>query len=148
MIATNFGYGFVTKFDAVISRNKAGKALVSLSDGAKVSAVSVCSDSARDRIVAVTSAGYILMCSVAELPELDKGGKGNKLIDIPKKSFATGERLIDLVVIPEGADVIVTAGGRPLKRSWSDLVEIAAARATRGALLPRGYQKVEAIARA
>ena len=148
VIATNLGYGFVTKYETVISRNKAGKALVSLGDGAKVAAIAVCNDSARDRIVAVTSAGYILMCSVAELPELDKGGKGNKLIDIPRKSFATGERLLDLVVIPEGADVIVTAGGRALKRSWSDLVEIAAARATRGSLLPRGYQKVEAISRA
>ena len=147
VIATNLGYGFVTRFDALASRNKAGKALVSLPEGARVAAVSVCNDSARDRIVAITSAGYILMCSVAELPELDKGGKGNKLIEIPRKSFATGERLLGLVVIPEGADVIVTAGGRPLKRAWSDLVEIAAARATRGTLLPRGYQKVESIAR-
>mgnify|MGYP001435098188 CR=1 FL=1 len=147
VIATNLGYGFVTRFDALASRNKAGKALVSLPDGARVAAVSVCNDSARDRIVAITSAGYILMCSVAELPELDKGGKGNKLIEIPKRSFATGERLLGLVVIPEGGDVIVTAGSRPLKRAWSDLVEIAAARATRGTLLPRGYQKVEGIAR-
>ncbi|MCC6562421.1 MAG: DNA topoisomerase IV subunit A [Xanthomonadales bacterium] len=147
VIATNLGYGFVTRYDALASRNKAGKALVSLPEGARVAAVSVCNDSARDRIVAVTSAGYILMCSVAELPELDKGGKGNKLIEIPRKSFATGERLLGLVVIPEGADVIVTAGGRPLKRSWSDLVEVAAARATRGTLLPRGYQKIEGITR-
>jgi topoisomerase-4 subunit A len=90
VIATNFGYGFVTRYETVISRNKAGKALVSLSDGAKVASIAVCNDSARDRIVAVTSAGYILMCSVAELPELDKGGKGNKLIQVPPAKLKSG----------------------------------------------------------
>ena len=148
VIVTNYGYGFVTRYENLISRNKAGKALVSLSDGARVAAIAVCNDSARERMVVVTSAGYILMCSVAELPELDKGGKGNKLIDIPKKSFASGERVLGLVVIADNTGVIVTSGGRPLNRTWADLVEIAAARATRGTLLPRGYQKVEGIERA
>ena len=43
----------------------------------------VSADPARDRIVVVTTEGHLLMFSVAELPELDKG-KGNKLIEIPK----------------------------------------------------------------
>src|SRR6185437_12379751 len=77
ILATDFGYGFVTRFEALTGRNKAGKQIISLSDGAKVLAPQASADPARDRIVVVTTEGHLLMFSVAELPELDKG-KGNK----------------------------------------------------------------------
>ena len=37
--------------------------------------------------------------------------------------------------------------GRKLSRKWADLVDIGGARAARGALLPRGYTKVDGIER-
>ncbi|MGN6283013.1 DNA topoisomerase IV subunit A, partial [Frateuria sp.] len=92
ILATDFGYGFVTRFEALTGRNKAGKQIISLSDGAKVLAPQVSADPSRYRIVVVTSEGHLLMFSVAELPELDKG-KGNKLIEIPKKQMTEGERV-------------------------------------------------------
>jgi hypothetical protein len=42
------------------------------------------------------------MFSVADLPELDNGGKGNKMIEIPKARLAEGERVAGVAVVAEG----------------------------------------------
>ncbi|MGB6143366.1 MAG: DNA topoisomerase IV subunit A [Rhodanobacter sp.] len=145
ILATDFGYGFVNRFESLTGRNKAGKQIISLSDGAKVLAPQVSADPARDRIVVVTSEGHLLMFSVAELPELDKG-KGNKLIEIPKKQLAEGERVAGVAVVAEGkGEVTLYAGARKLTLKWADLVEYGGNRATRGGLLPRGLRRVERI---
>jgi len=145
ILATDFGYGFVTRFEALTGRNKAGKQIISLSDGAKVLAPQVSADPSRDRIVVVTSEGHLLMFSVAELPELDKG-KGNKLIDIPKKQMTEGERVVGVSVVAEGkGEVTLYAGQRKLTLKWADLVEYGGNRATRGGVLPRGLRRVERI---
>jgi len=86
------------------------------------------------------------MFSVAELPELDKGGKGNKLIEIPKAKLAGGERVAGIAVVAEGkGEVTLYAGARKLTLRWADLVEYGGSRAARGGLLPRGLQRVERI---
>jgi topoisomerase-4 subunit A len=145
ILATDFGYGFVNRFESLTGRNKAGKQIISLSDGAKVLAPQVSADPARDRIVVVTTEGHLLMFSVAELPELDKG-KGNKLIEIPKKQLAGGERVAGVAVVAEGkGEVTMYAGARKLTLKWADLVEYGGNRATRGNLLPRGLRRVERI---
>ena len=145
ILATDFGYGFVTRFESLTGRNKAGKQIISLSDKAKVLAPQISADPARDRIVVVTTEGHLLMFSVAELPELDKG-KGNKLIEVPKKQLAEGERVAGVAVVSEGkGEVTLYAGQRKLTLRWADLVEYGGNRATRGGLLPRGLRRVERI---
>jgi topoisomerase IV subunit A len=146
ILATDFGYGFVTRFEALTGRNKAGKQIISLSDGAHVLAPQISADPARDRIVVVTTEGHLLMFSVAELPELDKG-KGNKLIEIPKAKLVSGdERVVGVAVVSEGkGEVTMYAGQRKLTLKWSDLVEYGGNRATRGGVLPRGLRRVERI---
>ncbi|WP_300617268.1 DNA topoisomerase IV subunit A [Dokdonella sp.] len=146
VLASDFGYGFVTRFEALIANKKAGKQILNLEDKARVLAPAAVADSARDRIVVVTNAGHILMFSVADLPELDKGGKGNKLIEIPKAKLAEGERVSGIAVVAEGkGEVTLYAGQRKLILKWNDLVEYGSARAARGGLLPRGLQRVERI---
>lgn len=146
ILASDFGYGFVTRFEALTGRNKAGKQIISLSDKAKVLAPQLSADPARDRIVVVTTEGHLLMFSVAELPELEKG-KGNKLIEIPKAKLVSGdERVAGVAVVSEGkGEVTLYAGQRKLTLKWSDLVEYGGNRATRGNLLPRGLRRVERI---
>jgi topoisomerase-4 subunit A len=147
ILATDFGYGFVTRFAALLSRNKAGKQIISLADGARVLAPQTSADPARDRIVVVTTEGHLLMFSVAELPELDKG-KGNKLIEIPRAKRLSGEeRVAGIAVVTEGqGEVTLHAGQRKLTLRWADLVEYGGARASRGGVLPRGLRRVERIA--
>lgn len=146
ILATDFGYGFVTRFESLTGRNKAGKQIISLSDKAKVLAPQISADPARDRIVVVTTEGHLLMFSVAELPELDKG-KGNKLIEIPKAKLTSGdERVAGVAVVSESkGEVTLYAGQRKLTLRWSDLVEYGGTRASRGGLLPRGLRRVERI---
>ena len=146
VLATDFGYGFVTKFEALLANKKAGKQLINLDDEAHVLAPAYVTEAARDRIVVATNAGHLLMFSVAELPELDNGGKGNKLIEIPKAKLAAGERAAGIAVVTESkGEVTLYAGARKLILKWADLVEYGGSRAARGGLLPRGLQRVERI---
>ena len=146
VLASDFGYGFVTRFEALLANKKAGKQILNMDDDAHVIAPALVADSARDRLVVVTNVGHLLMFSVAELPELDKGGKGNKLIEIPKAKLADGERVVGVAVVAEGkGEVTLYAGQRKLTLKWADLVEYGGNRATRGSLLPRGLQRVERI---
>ena len=146
VLASDFGYGFVTKFEALLANKKAGKQIINLDDEAHVLAPAYVNDPARDRIAVATNLGHFLMFSVAELPELDNGGKGNKLIEIPKAKLGEGERVAGIAVVSEGSgEVTVYAGQRKLILKWADLVEYNGNRAQRGGSLPRGFQRVERI---
>ncbi len=146
VLASDLGYGFVTRFENLLANKKAGKQLMNLDDKARVLAPALVADSARDRIVVATTAGHLLMFSVAELPELDNGGKGNKLVEIPKPKLSAGERVAGIAVVAEGkGEVTIYAGQRKLVLRWADLVEYGGGRATRGNLLPRGLQRVERL---
>ncbi|MEO8748445.1 MAG: DNA topoisomerase IV subunit A [Rhodanobacter sp.] len=146
ILATDFGYGFVTHFATLLSHNKAGKQIINLVDGARILAPQLSADPARDRIVVATTTGHVLMFSVAELPELDKG-KGNKLIEIPRAKRMSGEeRVAGMAVVAEDkGEVTLYAGQRKLTLRWADLVEYGGARASRGGVLPRGLRRVERI---
>ncbi len=146
VLASDFGYGFVTRFEALLGNKKAGKQLINLDAKSHVLNPALVEDSARDRIVVATSSGHLLMFSVAELPELDNGGKGNKLIEIPKPRLSSGERVVGVAVVVEGkGEATLFAGQRKLILKWADLVEYGGNRATRGSLLPRGFQRVDRI---
>ena len=144
VIASSHGYGFVTRFENLTSRNKAGKAMLSLSEGASVLQPAAVADAASDRIVAVTSAGHVLAFPLAELPELDKG-KGNKLIEIPKAKRGT-ERVVAIAVVPQGGKLLVKSGARTMTLAYRELDDYVGARGARGGLLPRGWQKVDGLA--
>ena len=144
VIASSHGYGFVTRFENLTSRNKAGKALLSLSEGGHVLQPGAVASVEADRIVAVTSAGHVLAFPVAELPELDKG-KGNKIIEIPKAKRGT-EKVVAIAVVPESGKLLVQSGARTMTLAFRDLDPYLGARGSRGGLLPRGWQKVDGLA--
>lgn len=143
VLASSHGYGFVTRFENLTGRNKAGKAMLNLSTGARVLQPAPLGDPQTDRIVAVTSAGHLLAIAAGELPELDKG-KGNKLIDIPRAKLGT-EQVVAIAAIAPGQNLRVRSGQRTMTLSFKDLDAYLGARATRGGLLPRGWQKVDAL---
>ena len=144
VLASSHGYGFVTRFENLTSRQKAGKALLSLTDGARVLAPAPVHDPAGDRVVVATSAGHVLAFPLAELPELDKG-KGNKLIEIPKAKRGT-EQVVAVAVVPAGGKLLVASGARTMTLAFKDLDAYLGARGSRGGLLPRGWQKVDGLA--
>ncbi|MBW3550856.1 MAG: DNA topoisomerase IV subunit A, partial [Proteobacteria bacterium] len=143
VLMSSHGYGFVTRFENLTGRQKAGKAMLSLSAGAKVIQPAAVTDVGQDRVVVATSAGHLLAFPVSDLPELDKG-KGNKLIDIPRAKLGT-ERVIAVAVVSPGGSLSVQSGARTMTLSWKDLDGYVGSRATRGGLLPRGWQKVDGL---
>ncbi|MDO5505120.1 MAG: DNA topoisomerase IV subunit A [Pseudoxanthomonas suwonensis] len=143
VLASSEGYGFVTRFENLTSRNKAGKAMLTLPSHADVVQPAAVTALDSDRIVIATSAGHVLAFPLSELPELDKG-KGNKLIEIPKAKRAT-EKVIAIAVVPEGGKLSVVSGARTMTLTWKDLDAYIGARASRGSLLPRGWQKVDGL---
>jgi topoisomerase-4 subunit A len=144
VLASSHGYGFVTRFVNLTGRQKAGKAMLSLTPQAKVVQPAQVGNLDADRVVAVTSVGHLLAFPVKDLPELDKG-KGNKIIDIPKAKLGT-ERVVAVAVVPQGGKLVVKSGSRTMTLSFRELDDYVGARATRGGLLPRGWQKVDGLA--
>jgi len=145
LLASSFGYGFTTRFENLVGRNKAGKALFNPDSGAAILPPVPVNDPATDWVVAVTTAGHLLAFPLKELPELDKG-KGNKLIQIPPAKLKSGEEVVTaLAVVRHGGEATLFCGARKLTLGWRDLQAYEGGRASRGQMLPRGFQKVDRI---
>ncbi|MBD1585221.1 DNA topoisomerase IV subunit A [Pseudomonas typographi] len=146
VVASDAGYGFVAKGEDLQAKNKAGKALVSLPSGAKVMPPRPLANREQDWLAAVTSEGRLLVFRIADLPQLAKG-KGNKIIGIAGERVASREEyMTDLTVIAEGASLVLQAGKRTLSLKPADLEHYKGERGRRGNKLPRGFQRVDAMA--
>jgi len=143
LIASDAGYGFVGKFADMISKNKAGKAFLSLPSAAKVITPQRVNDIESDWCLAISNEGRMLLFPLRDLPSLAKG-KGNKIINIPSAKAQTREEFVCcLAVVPDGASVKVVAGKRSMTLSPADLEHYQGERGRRGNKLPRGLQRVD-----
>ncbi|MEC7689459.1 MAG: DNA topoisomerase IV subunit A [Pseudomonadota bacterium] len=143
LIASDAGYGFVGKFADMISKNKAGKAFLSLPTAAKVITPQRVNDIESDWCLAISNEGRMLLFPLRDLPSLAKG-KGNKIINIPSAKAQTREEFVCcLAVVPDGASVKVVAGKRSMTLSPADLEHYQGERGRRGNKLPRGLQRVD-----
>lgn len=144
-LATDGGYGFVCRLEDMISRNKAGKALLSVPEGASVLPPLRVRSIAAERIVAVTREGYMLVTPLAELPVLNRG-KGNRFIGIPALKFRTRQEFVVAAAVVQPGEKLVLRAGKQTKTMKPDELERhAGERGRRGIKLPRGYQKIDAI---
>ncbi|QXH36281.1 DNA topoisomerase IV subunit A [Pseudomonas muyukensis] len=145
VVGSDAGYGFVVKGEDLQAKNKAGKGLLSLPNGAKVMTPRPVSNREQDWLAAVTTEGRLLVFKVADLPQLGKG-KGNKIIGVPGDRVASREEYVtDLAVISEGATLVLQAGKRTLSLKPDDLEHYKGERGRRGSKLPRGFQRVDAL---
>ncbi|WP_299805928.1 DNA topoisomerase IV subunit A [uncultured Shewanella sp.] len=145
LLASDAGYGFICANKDMVSRNKAGKALLSLPTNAKVLLPQRVDKSKAQSILAITNEGRMLLFSLDALPQLSKG-KGNKIIGIPgERAKNREELLLHLNVIPEDTSVTLWAGKRKLTLKPSDLEHYRGERGRRGAKLPRGLQRVDSV---
>jgi len=145
VLASSYGYGFVTETINLHSKMKAGKAMISLPGDSTPVAPAILTSADAETVVCVTSDGYLLAFPLSDLPELSKG-KGNKLINIPPKRLKAGEEfMIGMVVVAQGEEILVWAGQRYLRIGKKDLQHFIGERAKRGRKLPRGFQRVTRI---
>ncbi|WP_283789037.1 DNA topoisomerase IV subunit A [Bermanella sp. WJH001] len=141
LMASEAGYGFITTFDEMLSKNKAGKALLNKPAEKKLHQPIKVQNLEKDWVVAVSNEGRLLTFPVADLPVMSKG-KGNKIMNL-----GTGgtEDLIGLSLMKEGDMLIVNAGKRHVKMKFADLEHYQGERGRRGNKLPRGFQNVTSI---
>jgi topoisomerase IV subunit A len=145
LLASDAGYGFIATLSDLVSRNKAGKAILRVPAGGRAIVPAPIPPDTECLIAAVSSIGRLLVFEMDELPELAKG-KGNKLINIPAKKYKDGvESMVAATVIPEDGNLEVHTGTRTMTIKWNDLDDYYGDRALRGGLLPKGWRKVERL---
>ncbi|MEO1203410.1 MAG: DNA gyrase C-terminal beta-propeller domain-containing protein, partial [Pseudomonadota bacterium] len=145
LLASDAGFGFVATLEDLVSRNKAGKAVLRVPAGGRAVVPAPVTRDSECLIAAVSSTGRLLMFEMDELPELAKG-KGNKLINIPGPKYKSGEeKMVAAAVVPEDGDLRVYSGKRVMTLRWADTDPYYGERALRGRMLPQGWRKVERL---
>ncbi|MGI9336014.1 MAG: DNA topoisomerase IV subunit A, partial [Gammaproteobacteria bacterium] len=144
LLATDSGYGFVAAFKELVSKNRAGKACLSVPKGARVLAPARVCAFETDRVAAISSQGHLLVHDLSELPRLARG-KGVKILQIPLPKLKSREEwMAALAIVPAGASLKIHAGKRPpMTLKPADLEHYVLERGKRGRKLPRGFQRVD-----
>ncbi|AUX85614.1 DNA topoisomerase IV subunit A [Acinetobacter sp. ACNIH2] len=131
------GYGFKTQAKQLDTNAKAGKAFLTIPEDAKP--LPLYPLKSATHLALLSSAGRLLIIDLSELPILNKG-KGNKLIQLEDK-----DQIISMTTLNLDEIIQVVAGQQQLKIKGDDLQKYMGKRATKGQLLPRGYQKANRL---
>lgn len=131
------GYGFKTQAKQLDTNAKAGKAFLTLPENATV--MPLTSVDQATHLALLTSTGRLLILELSELPVLNKG-KGNKLIQLEEK-----DQIVFMTRLTLDEILQVVAGQQQLKLKGDDLQKYIGKRASKGQLLPRGYQKANKL---
>ena len=145
VLSSDAGYGFIGKLEDMVTKNKAGKSVLSVPKGGIVNQPALLTDEKHDYIAAFSNEGRLLIFPVADLPSLGRG-KGVKIMNIPKARVEAREEFMAHVrVFSEVDTLIVQSGKRTLNLRIDDLEHYRGERARRGLKLPRGFQKVDSV---
>ena len=140
IMASSQGYGFINTFADLDTNQKAGKNVINFDNACSLITHQI---SEQDTLVGVvSSAGHLLVYPLTELPMMKKG-KGNKLIDLKD-----GDSVVAITTFSEGDSLSLDSGKRTLTLKPMDIANFMGTRGRRGALLPKGFQKVSAISKA
>jgi topoisomerase-4 subunit A len=145
LLACDAGHGFIARLESLYVRHRAGKAVFKLPENARVLAAAPVPDAPGALVVSVSSEGRMLAFPVADLPEMERG-RGNLVFGIPGRKSRAGEELMvaTAVAAPEQS-AIVWSGERKMTLTWKELQHYLGARGQRGAVLPRGWRKVDRL---
>ncbi|MDZ4189898.1 MAG: DNA topoisomerase IV subunit A [Hydrogenophaga sp.] len=134
LLASTGGYGFLATVDNLVSRQKAGKAFISLGEGETICAPSHAAHTSGSlplnpatHVACASTGGRILTFEIGDLKAMEKGGRGLMLIDLEDKDTLAGAAAYTRSVKIEG----VGRGGK----ERSETLEIRSlnnARAIRG----------------
>ncbi|MDM8523810.1 DNA topoisomerase IV subunit A [Desulfococcaceae bacterium HSG8] len=145
LLASDAGYGFVAKLSDMFTKNRAGKAVLTLPEGANPMMPLFLTEFDTDRLVAISNEGRMLIFPIRDMPKLAKG-KGNKIISIPAARTKSREELLTrLAILPDSFHLTVHAGRRHMTLKNEDIDQYTGERGRRGKKLPRGFQKVDQV---
>jgi len=154
LLANSGGYGFLATVEHMISRQKAGKAFMSLGEGETVCAPSLVSLPANGagspamppatHVACASTGGRILTFEIGDLRAMANGGRGLMLIDLEAKDTLAGAAAYTRSIRIEG----VGRGGKAREETLEirSLNNARAARARKGKAADLGF-KPSSVAR-
>ena len=97
LLSSSGGYGFLATVEALISRNKSGKAFMALNEGETICRPSPVKGGngaqpllPATHVACASTGGRILTFEISELKQMDKGGRGLVMIDLEAKDALAG----------------------------------------------------------
>ena len=145
LMASDHGYGFIAQVDELTTKNRAGKAVLSLAAGARVLPPVALDNPDEEWVACATNSGHLLVFPVGEMPRMARG-KGQKLMQIPSSKLRSREEIMQAItVLKPGQELRIYSGNRHLTLKDADQEHYVADRARRGLKLPRGFQRVDRI---
>ncbi|MBT6614883.1 MAG: DNA topoisomerase IV subunit A [Deltaproteobacteria bacterium] len=141
VLASNQGYGFISKLSELYSKNRNGKSVLVFPDGAKPLPIKMLSDAETDRLIAISNEGRMLIFPVSQLPVLARG-KGNKIMQI---LLGKNESLSFLEVLPANHNLILHSATKSIALKSDNLAGYLGDRGRRGQKLPKGFKKIERL---
>jgi topoisomerase-4 subunit A len=145
LLSSSGGYGFLATVESMVSRNKSGKAFISLGDGETVCRPSHAQGSTGSQpllpathVACASTGGRILTFEISELKQMDKGGRGLMLIDLEPKDALAGAAAYTRSVRIEG----IGRGGKAREETLEirSLNNARAARARKGKAADLGFK--------
>ncbi len=134
LLSSSGGYGFLATVEHMLSRQRGGKAFISLGEGDTVCVPSHVAHSSASQplapathVVCASVGGRILSFDIGELKTLEKGGRGLMLIDLEDKDRLAGAAAYTRSIRIEG----VGRGGK-LREEQLEIRSLNNARAARG----------------
>jgi topoisomerase-4 subunit A len=149
LLASDAGYGFIVRMEDLYARNRAGKAVLTVPDGAKAIPAAAVREHPKALVAATATVdgqdGRLLVFPLADLPEMARG-KGNKIFNVhaPKGGFF-GEQMVAVAVVVPGGRLRIVCGERAMTLAYAELDTYRGERAQRGAMLPKNYRRVTAL---
>ncbi|WP_293606776.1 DNA topoisomerase IV subunit A [Polaromonas sp. UBA4122] len=145
LLSSSGGYGFLATVESMVSRNKSGKAFISLGEGETVCRPSHAQGSTSAQpllpathVACASTGGRILTFEISELKQMDKGGRGLMLIDLEPKDALAGAAAYTRSVRIEG----IGRGGKAREETLEirSLNNARAARARKGKAADLGFK--------
>lgn len=145
LVATDAGYGFKVKLADLYVRNRKGKSVLKVPEGARVLPAQPVAE-AHALAVLVNNDGEVLALPVAQI-EAMSSGKGQNLFGIAgRKSAARDEYLVAMAVVAPGEMLTVYSGNSaPMKLQFEQLKAFQDRRGQRRQRFSRAYKQVDRL---
>lgn len=139
------GYGFLATVESLVSRQRAGKAFISVGEGETICAPSHVANTSGSQpltpathVACASTGGRILTFEIGELKAMEKGGRGLMLLDLDAKDTLAGAAAYTRSVKIEG----VGRGGKDRDETLEirSLNNARAARARKGKAADLGFK--------
>jgi topoisomerase-4 subunit A len=110
LFGSSAGYALRAKLEALITRQRAGKAFVSIGEGDALVAAEAYDPATTKEVAALSAEGRLLVFPLEEVGELPNGGRGVQAIKLHD-----GEKMVGLTAVRDGG-LKIAAIGRGDKR--------------------------------